>query len=143
MSIAVFIIVINLIIASKVWLDWRAKNKEHRIINHTVSSVISGSLYILASIIILGVWGKFHWSVLIGSVILAVSWRWIIFDLVFAKLNWGVWDKHGTSSRVDVFLTKLGKYHYLIKLVPIAIGIGVIKYKKVLILIENLWEILF
>jgi hypothetical protein len=71
--------------------------------------------------------------VAIGAVITTTSWRWIAFDAIFAKINWGTWDKHGTSSKIDVWLLKQGRYHFFIKLIPLAIGI-------LIILIPKLWQ---
>ena len=136
MSIIIFIIAINLTIAFKLWWDWTAKNKEGRIIKHGLSSVIDGSLYVISSLVILGLFGKFNLIVQIGSVVLAVSWRWIIFDILFGDIYWNGIDWHGKSSKLDVWLVKLGRFHFLIKLVPVAIGLALIIFNV------WIWELL-
>ena len=132
-----FTIVIFLLLAFKMWWDTRAKDKYKRVINHTKSSIIDILLYTLSSILIFD-----KWYVILGYIILGLSIRWIFFDPIFSKINWGVWDFHGTSSTIDRFLTRLGKYHFFIKLVPVLIAIIFIKLEFVIKITIQLWEII-
>lgn len=114
-----YAIIVNLLLAFKVIWDYQAKNKEHRIINHARSAIIDGAIYVVAS------WLLFLPDVytIAGAVILAVGYRWIAFDVSFNLANGDKWNHYGTSSVLDKLMTKAGKYHILIKAVPIVIGI--------------------
>lgn len=125
-----FIIIVNLLLVIKLIWDTYNKKVRKRIINHSLSALIDGILYSAASLLL------FHfvegWKLIecVGVVFLATSYRWIFFDAIFAKINYGTWDKHGQSSKVDQFLLwfdkRIGRWHVLIKLVPVAIGMSLI-----------------
>jgi len=122
----IYIIFVNAMIAFKLWWDTRAKNNG-RIINHGKSVMFDGLLYVISALgLIYWMDGyEIWWSIF--AILAAASWRWIWFDAIFAKINWGVWEKYGTSSKLDVLLSRLkkaiGKLHHLIKLLPALIGI--------------------
>jgi len=101
----------------KLWWDTRAK-KSGRIINHNLSAGIDGAIYSASAFV-------FSDSTIIqaiGVVVFLAGLRWILFDMIFAKINWGTWHFHGTSSAFDRGLVKLGKWHPLVKLIPLVIG---------------------
>ena len=135
----IYIIFINALLVFKLWWDWKSK-KSGRIINHTKSAMVDGLLYIIASVLCFTIVRNLSFWVAIGAVIIAASYRWIAFDAIFAKINWGTWDKHGTSSKIDVWLVKQGRYHFFIKLIPIAIGIAAMYTPEIIKLIEEIWQ---
>lgn len=141
-SIIIYIIAINALLVFKLVWDWIAKNKQKRIINHLRSSIIDVSLYTILAIALFHFRDDLELIVVVGIVIVTVDYRWIAFDALFSLINGKGIDWHGTSSKIDVFLMKFGRYHFFIKLIPVAIGFGLIYYEKVFIFFENIWEIL-
>jgi len=111
-----------MLLVFKVWWDHRAKNKKRRIINHARSAGIDLTIYCISSYLL------FNNDLLLLSawVLTGLSYRWIVFDAVFSKLNWDTWSFYGTSSWIDRQLIKAGKYHLLIKLIPLIIGVTLI-----------------
>ena len=65
-------------------------------------------------------------SICSALMFLMIGLRWLLFDLAFAKVNYDKWVYYGTSSELDKQLTKLGKYHFIPKIIVIAIGITLI-----------------
>lgn len=112
-----YAIIVNLLLVFKVIWDYQAKNKEHRIIDHARSAIIDGAIYVFAAWILLGA------DYIIGATLIAVGYRWIMFDLAFNLANKDKWNHYGTSSVLDRFLTKMGKYHLLIKAIPVVVGV--------------------
>ena len=114
-----FILIVVILLGIKLAWDWKAKNQEKRIINHARSAMVDGGIYVLSS------WILFlpNAYLIAGAVILALSFRWIAFDILFNLLNKDKWDHYGTSSVLDRFMTKAGKYHLLIKAIPVVVGI--------------------
>jgi hypothetical protein len=110
-----FILAINLLIAFKIWWDWRAKSKG-RIINHLQSAGIDVALYSLLTFVL------FDLNDFLGILVLALSYRWIVFDIAFNLVNGWSWDHLGNSSKLDLFLKKF-KYPIVIKLIPIIFGV--------------------
>lgn len=138
MEIIVFLGVVLVLIGFKLWWDSRAKDRG-RIINHLQSGVIDFVIYSFSA------WQLFGIKNALGWVIVGLGIRWIIFDPLYAKINWDTWHVHGTSSKLDVFLMdgitfkfrkkhytilKLGKWHFVIKLIPVAVGIFLILIPK-------------
>ena len=122
MQVWYYVLIVNILLAFKLWWDSRAKNKYHRVINHFRSSVIDTTIYVVSSYLLF----KPEWLVIIGWIFLAWFWRWLLFDGIYSKLNWGVWDFHGTSSPLDRKLNQIGPWHPLVKLIPLAIGLTLI-----------------
>ena len=112
-----YAIIVNLLLAFKVIWDYQAKNEEHRIINHGRSAIIDGAIYVLAA------WLLHGWVYIIPLTLIAVGYRWIVFDLAFNLANRDKWNHYGTSSVLDRFLTKMGNYHLLIKAIPVVAGL--------------------
>lgn len=121
MNILYQILIINILLIFKIWWDYRAKGNG-RIINHIRSAAIDLTIYLISSYLLF----KPDLLLIIGWVIISLSYRWILFDAIFAKINWGVWVFYGTSSWTDRQLLKVGKYHFLIKLIPLFIGLTLI-----------------
>lgn len=125
MNVFYYILIINGLIAFKIWWDSRAKNNG-RTINHLLSAIIDTSFYSASAYLLF----KPEWNIVIGATLMALSHRWIFFDAIFAKIHWGTWDYHGTSSWVDRMMIKIrdkiGMYHILVKLIPITIGVLII-----------------
>ena len=113
-----FIIIVNVLLAFKLWWDYRAKNKG-RIINHGLSAGIDGLIYVISA------WFLFGFDAG-GWIVIAIGYRWIFFDLLFNKLNGWKWNHYGRSSWQDRQLKKLGKYHLIPKFALIIIGIIII-----------------
>ena len=112
-----YTIIFVLLLVFKVIWDYQAKNKDHRIINHGRSAVIDGSIYVLSA------WLIYGWELIIPLTLIAVGSRWVLFDLAFNIANGDKWNHYGTSSVLDRFLTKAGKYHLIIKATPVVAGI--------------------
>lgn len=129
-GISIYIIIVNLLLAVKVGWDWYAKNKQKRIINHFRSALIDGLLYVVSAYFLLNRMDGHSLIDAVGAVAIATSWRWMVFDAIFAKINWGVFEFYGKSSKLDRFLAKMDlKWKYLdnlIKLIPALIGLALI-----------------
>jgi hypothetical protein len=110
-----FIIIVNLILVFKLFWDTIAKDSG-RIINHSLSAAIDGLLYTLSA------WVCFGWDAG-GWIVLAIGYRWIVFDILFNIINGWKWNHYGTSSKLDKFLLSLGNFHLVPKILLIAIGI--------------------
>jgi len=116
MNELIYIGVFILLLIFKLWWDYRAKNVKKRIINHELSALIDGTIYLVSGWFLLG------WSVG-GWLILVVGLRWLLFDIIFNMLNGWRWDHYGRSSGVDRFLIKMGKFHLAPKIGLILLGI--------------------
>jgi len=112
-----FAIIVNLLLVFKVIWDYQAKNKEHRVINHGRSGIIDGALYVASAWILYGM------IYILPLVLLASGYRWIVFDIAFNLANKDKWNHYGDTSSLDKFMKKSGKYHILIKSVPVIAGI--------------------
>jgi len=112
-----YAIIFTLLLAFKVIWDYQAKNKEHRIINHGRSAIVDGSIYVIAA------WVLHGWAYIIPLTLISVGARWILFDLAFNIANKDPWDHYGESSFLDRMLKKTGKFHILIKAIPVIAGI--------------------
>ncbi len=113
-----FISIVNILLAFKLAWDWYANNKKKRIINHFRSALIDGFLYLIAAYL------SFDTLILIsGWVILAIGFRWLMFDFLFNIINNDKWNHYGKSAKLDVWLTKLGKWHLTPKFGIIITGI--------------------
>lgn len=122
MNILIYIGIINVLLGFKLFWDYRAKNKQRRIINHSRSSIIDGTLYTV-SLYALFCMSECSPLFIIGGVILSAVYRWILFDIFFNLLNKDKWNHYGQSSKLDLFLAKTGKYHMLVKSSPAILGI--------------------
>lgn len=122
MNIVYYILIVIVVLVFKLWWDSRAKNKFHRIINHFRSSVIDASIYAVSSYFLF----RPDWLDIAGWIFIAWSIRWVLFDGIYSKMNWDVWDFHGTSSWLDRWLNQVGPWHPVVKLIPIAIGLTLI-----------------
>jgi len=115
-------IVFTALLLFKLWNDTRLKNKG-LVVWHILSAGIDVLLY--STVILLLPFPELKQN--IGQLLIMLSARWVLFDAIFSKMHWGTWDKHGLSSHIDVFLLwtaqYLGKWHFLVKLIPLSIGI--------------------
>jgi len=114
----IYALIVTVLLAFKVVWDYIAKTSG-RIINHSRSALIDVSIYLFTASLLMYP----NFLDILGAVILACGYRWIAFDIIFNLINNDKWDHYGTSSKLDVLMTKAGKYHLLIKAVPIIIGI--------------------
>jgi len=114
----IYALIVTVVLAFKVVWDYIAKTNG-RIISHSRSALIDVSVYVFSAGLL------FYPDVMniAGAVVLACGYRWIAFDILFNLANKDKWDHYGTSSKLDLLMTKAGKYHLLIKAVPIAIGL--------------------
>lgn len=126
-EIALFALVVNALLAFKLWWDKKAKDKG-RVINHTLSAAIDTTLYLITGCILFS-WGAVGW------VVIALGYRWIVFDLLFNVINNWHWANCGNSSWLDVKGDLLdGKDDnrcylvFLPKAAVIAIGILIINF---------------
>lgn len=110
-----FINIVTILLLFKIWWDKRAKDSG-RIINHSLSAAIDGLLYTLSA------WFLFGWDSG-GWIVLAIGYRWLLFDISFNLVNGWKWNHYGLSSKLDKFLHSLGKFHLLPKIFIIALGI--------------------
>jgi len=119
-------LVVNILLVFKLFWDTRAKRKG-RVINHRRSVVIDGTIYAISVFLLF----RFDWIIMLAVFFISVGYRWLMFDTLFSKINWNKWRFYGTSSRLDKLLSKVGKWDTLIKIIPIIIGLILIKIKKV------------
>ena len=115
MEAIIFIVVFLILLGFKLWWDKRAKDSG-RIINHFRSALIDGLIY-GGSGYLLFQWGFIGWFVLV------VGLRWLLFDLLFNRINGWKWNHYGSSSKLDNFLLNLGDFHLVPKLGTLALGI--------------------
>jgi hypothetical protein len=111
------------LLAFKLWNDYKAKNEQKRIINHAQSAIIDGAWYFVISAVFFGLC---FWK----WMLLAISLRWILFDLIFNLLNGWRWNFCGNSSKIDFTLDNLDgiddnicKLGILLKTVLLAVSI--------------------
>ena len=119
--VALAIVFITLLGIKLFWDTYNRKVRK-RVINHGVSSLIDGSIYAITIYFFICTGGCTEWYFL-GWLILTASLRWLLFDLLFAKVNYGKWIYYGKSAWLDIQLTKLGKWHFVPKLIILIIGI--------------------
>ena len=109
----IFFGIINALLIFKLGWDWYAKNKQKRVIDHFRSALIDGIIYAMSIYFL-----KISWFYLL----FAVSYRWIVFDIAFNKLNGWSWDNYGSTSKIDLFMKKTGKWHIAIKLIILTLS---------------------
>ena len=115
METVIFFSIFIVLLAFKLWWDWRAKSKG-RIINHFRSATIDTFIYGISSYILF-CWQFYGWFVL------SLGLRWLLFDLFFNIINNWEWNHYGSSSKLDKFLINLGDFHLLPKIGIIISGI--------------------
>ena len=121
----VYVIVFVLIIGTKLLWDYHAKNTEHRIINHTFSAVLDTILFSSVALFLFSYLAHANIWISVGSVGLALSFRWVLFDILFNLENKNKWDHTGQSSKMDRALAKYGQW---LKLIPMAISIAILEF---------------
>lgn len=115
MNILIYFCIFLVLLAFKLWWDKRAKDSG-RIINHTLSAAIDGILYTVPA------WFLFGWSCG-GWILLLISLRWLLFDILFNLINGWKWNNYGTSSKLDKFLHSLGPFHLVPKVLLVITAI--------------------
>jgi len=95
--------------------DWYYKTKQKKIINHALSSVIDVVIYTISAYILF--YKKFNLFVIIGIVLTSLASRWILYDLIYNKINHHKWNHYGYSSWLDRRMRTTGKWHIIIKLI--------------------------
>jgi len=116
MEVLIYLSIFSILLAFKLWWDWRAKTKKKRIINHFRSALIDGLVYGISGYLL------FEWR-FIGWFVLVIGLRWILFDFFFNLINGWEWNHYGSSSKLDKFLINLGDFHLLPKIGIIITGI--------------------
>lgn len=114
-----FLIIVNILLAFKLWNDRRLHLDPNKKVNHPLSAAIDGGMYIISSWLLFG-WGAIGW------IVLAIGYRWLMFDLLFNLINHWEWNYYGSSSVLDKFLINLGEFHLLPKIILIIAGILII-----------------
>jgi len=114
-----YILIVNGLLRFKLWWDWRAKNIKKRVINHSLSAAIDTFIYLVSS------WYLFGWDAG-GWLILALGYRWLMFDIFFNLSNKDEWWHYGDSSKLDKFLVAMGNFHLVPKIALIILGITII-----------------
>lgn len=110
-----YIIAINVLVGVKVARDYNLKSKGI-IVNHAKSAFFDVVLYAAAGFLMSG-----SWLFYLSCLILSLSYRWIVFDIVFNLVNGWKWNHLGNSSNLDLFLKKF-KYPLVVKLIPLIFG---------------------
>lgn len=119
MEALIYIIIFINQLSLKALGDWWYKKRYNKIINHTLSALIDGSIYSVFAYLLFG----YHIQLLIGIVIATVGARWLFYDLLYNWINHHKWNHYGNSSWQDKQLKKLGKYHLIPKFILIVLGI--------------------
>ena len=125
MAIIIYIAIFIILLLFKGWWDHRAK-KKGRIINHGRSAIIDGALYVVAAYFLFcapvwcGVW------FMVGIVWTSFAFRWLLYDLLYNKINGEKWNHYGGSALLDKFMIWTGSYHLIVKLIILGIGINLI-----------------
>lgn len=123
MEVWYYIITISSLLAFKVGWDLYSRFIRKRTINHNQSVVIDGILYTASAVWFLMIRGDYQWWDIIGFVMLAGAARWVIFDPVFSLLSGTGFHHHGKSANLDKWLLQVGKGHFFVKLIPVALGL--------------------
>ena len=110
-----FVLIVNALLAFKLIWDYQATEKEGRVINHARSAIVDGFIYFVSA--------YFLMDNFLAWVIIAVGYRWVMFDLLFNLIRGKAWDYYGTIAFTDKLLKKLGKFHLLPKVTLIVIGV--------------------
>ena len=124
-GIIAYVAVFILTIGGKLMHDYHAKNVEHRIIDHTKSAIEDTSIFIAAALLIFVGLTEMGLYTAVGAVGLALSFRWILFDILFNIANGDKWDHTGKSSSMDRALAKYGQW---LKLLPLIISIIILGF---------------
>ena len=118
----IYFLIVNLLLGFKLWWDYRSK-KRGRIINHARSVLIDGSFYATTAFFLYCYPDWCSFWLLFGIVLSSAGYRWIVFDILFNKLNKDPWDHYGLSSWLDQKLYILGKYHLIPKVIVLVTGL--------------------
>jgi len=110
-----YIIIVNALLAFKLWWDKRAKDKG-RVINHSLSAAIDVFIYVVSAWFCVG-WDAGGW------IVLAIGYRWLMFDIIFNVINEWEWNHYGSTSRLDRWLTRLNGWHLAPKIILIIFGV--------------------
>lgn len=119
------ILIVILLLIKLVW-DYYNRFKLKRIINHNRSVLIDGILYTAGAFYFFVFKGEYPWWSVIGFVMMAGAFRWIIFDPAFSLLSGTGFHHHGESSSLDRWLLQVGKGHFFVKLIPLVLGLLII-----------------
>ncbi len=118
-------IVFAILLVIKLINDYYAKNYQHRIISHSFSAIMDTIILLIASAYIFNEQLFYNYFVVIGVLGVALTLRWILFDLFFNLMNGDKIFHVGKSSELDVFLSRFKPfYRPLIKIIPILIYWG-------------------
>ena len=129
MNLLIYILIVHLYIAFKLWWDHRARTRDKRVINHRTSGAVNVLLYTSSALVLLvpqyGWWvaGCILWS--------SFFWKWLLFDLGYNIIFKNKWSYCGNWSWIDKKVDLLdGKddqdcaLGLFLKIVGIAIGIA-------------------
>ena len=111
-----YIAIVLILLAIKLKVDKNLNDDPDKKVNHLLSASIDGSVYVIAGALMFG-WDFWKWT------LLALSIRWILFDLLFNYINGWPLFYYGNTSIIDRGMTKLGPFHFLPKLVLLTISI--------------------
>ena len=117
--ILIYILIVNFQLGLKAFGDWWYKKYKKKIINHGLSSAIDVLIYCGSSLWLFG--NNIVFAV--GMIVLAIGYRWNMYDQVYNYINNHKWNHYGTSDWVDRFQIKMGKYHLTTKFGVIILGI--------------------
>lgn len=89
-----FALIVNILLVFKLWNDKRLHDDPDKRVNHWLSAVVDMTIYTVAGWFLLG------WDVG-GYLIVALGYRWFMFDILFNKLNKWHWAYCGNTSKMD------------------------------------------
>lgn len=121
--VIIYISIFTAQIGVKAFGDWWYKKHKKKIINHTLSSAIDTSIYLLSAYFLFCAPSWCSLFFMFGIVFVSWGSRWIIYDLVYNWINKEKWNHYGESGWLDNNLKKIGKYHLAPKFGLIIIGI--------------------
>lgn len=119
----IFAIIVNVILVIEAIYDWYSRVYLKKVASHSVSFIIDAIIHVVAAYTL--------FENPIGWIVLSAGYHWLVFDILFNKINGWKWNNYGTSSWMDRQLSKLGKFHLLPKLLFIILGIVLIKFIKI------------
>jgi len=124
LNVAYVVFIFLGLLGIKTGIDFWYKDTKHEVINHGLSALIDFVIYV-ASVWFFLIASPFGLSVVagIGVVWIMLALRWILYDLQYNTLHDLPWDHYGDTSKFDKFMKATGKWHIVIKIVMLLIGI--------------------
>ena len=119
-GVLVYIAVVNVMLLIKLAYDRYSKLVKKEIVNHDLSAGIDTFVYFIVVLLA---------GMPFAYILVALSYRWIMFDWLFDMIDKDSTSLYGSSSKIDIFMVKLGKWHIYVKAGVFAISLILALYE--------------